>query len=471
MTDFLFFLGRFHVLALHLPIGIVIVAVVLDFAARRERYKALAQAAPFLWGAAALSAVVTVALGYLHFAEGGFAGPSGNAHRLFGTTTAAVMLLGWWLATRPTATWLKPVIGVLALALVTVTGHYGGNLTHGSTFMLEYAPGFVRSLLGAEGNRPRPTSVAAADPYLDVVQPLLKQRCGTCHNGDKREGSFSMASYESTLAGGDTGRAIVPGNLEGSELYFRITRPADDDKVMPAEGKTPPTKDQIAILKWWIEKGAPHGKSIGEVGTDAAIEPLLAAQLGLGGAAQPAAAAPAAAVAADQELVGKLFAAGFLARQLSQSDPRLVVSVNSPGADLDKAALGVLAQAGSQIVDLNLQNAGLDDDDLATLGEFGAVTQLRLSRNRITDRGVGTLARLPKLASLNLYGNAGVTDTGVEALGRIATLRQVYLWQTGVTSAGVAKLRTARPDLAVQLDTAGSLQAGVAKPAVEQKSR
>ena len=456
--DFLFFLGRFHVLALHLPIGIVIVAVVLDFVARRERYKALAQASPFLWGAAALSAVLTVALGYLHFAEGGFAGPSGNAHRLLGTTTAAVMLLGWWIATQPRVTWLKPVIGVLALALVTVTGHYGGNLTHGSTFMLEYAPGFLRSLLGAETNRPKPTSVAAADPYLDVVQPLLKQRCGTCHNGDKREGSFSMASYESTLAGGDTGRAIVPGNLEGSELYFRITRPPDDEKVMPAEGKTPPTKDQIAILKWWIEKGAPHAKPIGEVGADASIESLLAAQLGLGGAA-PTAATPAVAVAADQQLVGKLFAAGFLARQLSQSDARLVVSVNSPGNTLDKAALGVLAQAGSQIVDLNLQNAGLDDDDLAALGELGAVTELRLSRNKITDRGVGALARLPRLASLNLYGNAGVTDAGVDALGRIVTLRQVYLWQTGVTPAGGAKLRSARPDLAVQLDAAGGLAA------------
>src|SRR6185503_10437787 len=105
MTDFLFFLGRFHVLALHLPIGIVIVAVAVDFLARRERYRALGQAAPFLWGAAALSAVLTVALGYLNFAEGSFAGPSGSAHRLFGTTTGVVMLLGWWLAARGTRSW------------------------------------------------------------------------------------------------------------------------------------------------------------------------------------------------------------------------------------------------------------------------------------------------------------------------------------------------------------------------------
>ena len=42
MQDFVFFIGRFHVLALHLPIGIVIAAVALDWAARRPRYAALA---------------------------------------------------------------------------------------------------------------------------------------------------------------------------------------------------------------------------------------------------------------------------------------------------------------------------------------------------------------------------------------------------------------------------------------------
>jgi uncharacterized membrane protein len=461
MSDFLLFLGRFHVLALHLPIGIVIVAVVLDFAARSERYRALAQASPFLWGAAAVSAVLTVALGYLHFAEGSFAGPSGSAHRLFGTVTMLVMLLGWWLAARAPRTWLQPAVGVVALVLVSITGHYGGNLTHGPTFLLEHAPGFLRSLLGAEAARPRPASVALADPYLDVVQPLLRQRCGTCHGGEKREGSFSIATYESTLAGGDTGRAVVPGDLEGSELYFRITLPPDDDRHMPAEGKTPPTQDQIAIIKWWIEKRAPHATTIADVGLDPAIEPLLAAQLGLAGAAA-ATAAPAAAVTADQGLVEKLYAAGFLVRQVSQSDPKLVVSVSSPGTALDEAALRALAAAGAQVVDLNLQNASIDDDDLAGLAGLAGLTNLRLSRNEITDRGIATLARLPKLASLNLYGNGGVTDAGAETLGRIATLERVYLWQTGVTNAGAAKLRTARPGLAVQLDANAELAAAAA---------
>ena len=113
------------------------------------------------------------------------------------------------------------------------------------------------------------------------MKPLLEQRCGTCHNADKRSGSFTIASYESTLAGGDTGRAVVPRNLSASELYWRVTRAPDDEDFMPAEGKTPLTADQVAILKWWIESGAPQATTVAAVGAEPGVAELLAAQLGL----------------------------------------------------------------------------------------------------------------------------------------------------------------------------------------------
>jgi uncharacterized membrane protein len=286
MQEFGFFLGRFHVLALHLPIGILIVAVVLDWLARRPRYAQLAGAAPLLWGLAAATAVLTAVLGYLHFGEGGFTGPSAEAHRLWGTVTAVAAIGGWWLAARSagragSASVSRLAVGVAMLALVTVTGHYGGHLTHGTTFLGEYAPSFLRGLIGAAPRRPAPTSVAAADPYLDVVQPLLELRCGTCHNDDKRNGGFSVGSYDSTLVGGDTGRAIVPGNLEASELLYRVSLPPDDEAFMPAEGKTPLTAEQVEILRWWVGAGAPRDTTVASVGVPAAVEPLVAAELGL----------------------------------------------------------------------------------------------------------------------------------------------------------------------------------------------
>lgn len=446
----MFFVGRFHVLALHLPIGIVIAAVVLDWLARRPRYAALAQASAFFWGAAAISAIVTAALGYMHFAEGAFTGPSATAHRLWGTITAVAALDAWWLAAHARGTiarWPQLTSGLVMLALVSITGHYGGNLTHGTTFLEEYAPAFLRPLLGSAPRRPAPTSVAAADPYFDIVQPLLEQRCGTCHNEDKRNGGFSVASYDLTLVGGDTGRAVVPGNLEASELFYRITLPADDEAHMPAEGKTPPTPAQIEILRWWIASGAPRDTTVEAVGVPADVEPLLAAELGLGGSAPTS----AAAAGADPKVVAGLTAAGLLARQVSQSDARLVVSVGSPGTPLDAAALAALAAAAPAIVDLNLANADLDDTELASIGALPAATHLRLAHNRLTDAALTDLSALPALEHLNLYGNAGITDLGLAALGRSRTLRELFLWQTAVTPQGAARLQEQRPGIAVDI--------------------
>ena len=449
MQEFGFFLGRFHVLALHLPIGIVIAAVVLDWLARRPRYAALASAAPLLWGLAALSAVLTAALGYLHFGEGGFTGPSAEAHRLWGTVTAVAAVVDWWLARAPgRAGVARLAAGIVMLALVSMTGHYGGNLTHGTTFLGEYAPSFLRGLIGAAPRRPPVTSVATADPYLDVVQPLLEQRCGTCHNDDKREGGFSIGSYDSTLVGGDTGRAIVPGNLEASELIYRTGLPPDDEAFMPAEGKTPLTAEQVEILRWWVGAGAPRDTTVGAIGAPGNIEPLLAAQLGLGGAAATAA-APVGSATADPQLVADLFAAGLLVRQVSQSDARLVVSVEPPGTALSAAALAALNAAAAEIVDLNLAGHGAR--------RCGAGRDRRASgRNapspraqQADRRSQASLAALPQLTHLNIYGNSGVTDAGLASPAASGSLRELYVWQTGASAEGVAQLRAQRPELIV----------------------
>ena len=48
---------------------------------------------------------------------------------------------------------------------------------------------------------------------------------------------------------------------------------------------------------------------------------------------------------------------------------------------------------------------------------------------------------MPRLERLNLYANAGVTDASVDALAGIASLRRLDVWQTGITDAGIARLR------------------------------
>ncbi|HEY7670994.1 MAG TPA: DUF2231 domain-containing protein [Gammaproteobacteria bacterium] len=138
--DFIFFLGRFHVLVLHLPIGIIVALFVLEWLARKPRYAHLETASSFLWGAAAISALVTVILGYMHLAEGSFTGTAAIQHRNFGTIVAVLTTGIALLRASRFAPSYRPVFfpaSVLMLFLVSITGHYGGSLTHGSSYLFE----------------------------------------------------------------------------------------------------------------------------------------------------------------------------------------------------------------------------------------------------------------------------------------------------------------------------------------------
>lgn len=282
--DFIYFLGRFHVLALHLPIGMIVALFVLEYLSRKERYSYLGAASPYLWGATAISALVTVLLGFMHFAEGSFTGASADQHRFFGTVTAVIATGVAFLRVSSFASSYKPLFfpaSLVLLVLISITGHYGGNLTHGSTYLVEYAPQPLRSLAGLAPRRTI-TSVSAADPFADIVGPMFVERCASCHNEDKSESDLVLTTYAGVMRGGESGRVVVAGNTDLSELLRRISLPHDDDEFMPAEGKTPLTDQQVEIIRWWIAAGAPNGGTVGALQVPEEMRATLSSELGVG---------------------------------------------------------------------------------------------------------------------------------------------------------------------------------------------
>jgi uncharacterized membrane protein len=282
--DFVYFVGRFHVLVLHLPIGMIVALFVLEYLSRKDRYRYLEAASPYLWLATAVSALVTVLLGFMHYAEGSFTGPSGEQHRFFGTVVAVVATGVAFLRASNFASSYKPLFfpaSLVLLVLVSITGHYGGNLTHGSTFLVEYAPQPLRSLAGLAPRRTI-TSVSTADPFADVVGPMLVERCASCHNEDKQEADLVLTTYAGVMRGGESGRVVVAGNTDLSELLRRISLPHDDEEFMPADGKTPLTDRQVEIIRWWIAAGAPNGGTVGELQVPDDMRTTLSDELGVG---------------------------------------------------------------------------------------------------------------------------------------------------------------------------------------------
>lgn len=440
MQTFIYFLGRFHVVALHLPIGLVLLAVLAHVLARNPRHHWLQQALPLLWGTSAASAVVTVILGMMHFSEGGFSGPSASAHRNWGITFALTTVVAWALVRFRPSIYARTggLLAALAIVMVTMTGHHGGNLTHGNTFLVEYAPTPIRALAGLSPRRAPLLSVTQADPWHDVISPMLQARCASCHNNDKQRGQLDLSTLERLQAGSENGAVVLAGDPEGSELYRRVSLPESHEDFMPAEGKTPLTAEQVELLAWWISLQMPAGITVADTTADEHILALLAGELGLAEttgqiARKLPALAPAQLAALQQER--------FLVRPLAGDTGGYTILNEAPGLAVDEQRLSVLQAAAQALLELDLSGSRVHDEHLASLSGLTELQVLNLANNALGDEGLAVLASLPSLEVLNLYGNSDISAAGLQKLAGLDTLKRAYIWGTGASENDLAELR------------------------------
>ena len=90
------------------------------------------------------------------------------------------------------------------------------------------------------------------------VKPIFNKKCIICHGGVRRKGGFSVLFRSEALAKTESGKlAIIPGDLDHSELIKRITAKDPEDR-MPYKHE-PLSADEISILKRWIKEGAQWG--------------------------------------------------------------------------------------------------------------------------------------------------------------------------------------------------------------------
>lgn len=107
------------------------------------------------------------------------------------------------------------------------------------------------------------TSISRGDATVQFnrdVRPILSDRCFACHGPDEktREADLRLDLRDSAIEDRGGYQAIAPGEADHSELLERITS-TDADLVMPPPGHGQPLNEQeIAILKDWIEVGAPY---------------------------------------------------------------------------------------------------------------------------------------------------------------------------------------------------------------------
>ena len=93
--------------------------------------------------------------------------------------------------------------------------------------------------------------------FTGIVKPILVNSCTSCHGDKKQKKKLRLDSLEAIMKGGKDGAVVVPGTASNSDLLERIRLDLNDDDHMPPKGKHQLSDQEIMILEWWINAGAP----------------------------------------------------------------------------------------------------------------------------------------------------------------------------------------------------------------------
>lgn len=427
MEPWLQLAGRLHPLAAHLPIGLFILLAVIELAgAFPSGPRLTAQQRSWILGLGFLGAATTASFGWLLAGSGDYNDTLLDRHRWLGVGFAATTAVLYLLRRRPRAYAAGLTVSVTLLGLA---GHAGGTLTHGESYLS----------LSNVASSSAPTRAEDTRLFDDVIHPILTQRCVSCHGAGKSQGDLRYDTRGFLVQGGKSGPSFKSGDALGSLLIKRAHLPLEAKQHMPPKGKPQLTEDELTLLEWWIDVGAPFDVRVSAIEVPPLILERLATRLGWPREPPPDRALMLAEAAALEQRLGVLL------RPLTQDGPWLAANARVKLTAFGDAELAALAPIAPALYWLDLGETGVTDAGLGALAAMKNLRRLQLDRTAITGTGLRALSGLSHLETLNLHGTR-TSDADLSALESLPRLRSLYLWQTQVSAEAATRLGQKQTD-------------------------
>ena len=367
MEELIKYLGNYHILLLHLPIGGFIFTFLLYLLQNflKENYSApINFGLIFSFG----SAIITSILGYILHLEGGYNEALVDRHMWL--AIIATILIGITLYLHKNNFSKKIVLSsfLTSQILISVTSHFGGSMTHGVDYLK--IPEFE--------NKTALVSYDSIHVFNQVITPIFDSKCVKCHNINKSKGDLMLTSVDQIMKGGEYGKIIEVSNSDKSRLYTYLNLPLDDEHHMPPDGNAQPTENEIELIKLWIDKGADFENyfQIGEDDYSKEILDFLPKQI-------------ADVDPPKRSQLEKLIENEFRIERISSENN--FIDIKFQGKTFKQSYFNLLSKVGENIKRLDLSFVDLSSVNLSKLDDLENLTYLNLNNTSLSSEGLEKL--------------------------------------------------------------------------------
>lgn len=418
------YFGKFHPLAVHLPIGILVLFVIAGIVIPRKDLLSARPMVRLMLLVSAFSATISVISGFILTLSGDYAGSILNTHRIFGIV---LTLVNWIIffrlqqALNLTDLQFKALM-ICILVLITITGHLGGSLTHGEDYLSPPPPSVWFSDESEINQR-----ISLNSSGFEAVSVIFNEKCVVCHGPGKQKGGLRLDSQSHLEKGGKNGNLIGEAHLE-SLLITRITLPPDDEEHMPPKDRKQLSKTEIDFLIWWVTAGAAMDRSLQDLGLPDSLFGILTSEdleISL---------IPEEEVKeADQEVLQRLAHFGVIVTPVGQGTNYLAANFVNVLSENISGTVKALSGISPQLIHLYLDDQTLSDADWQNLSFLVNLRKLSVRGSNLNDSNIIVLSNLQHLKTLNLV-RTDVSAAGIRQLRELDKLEQLYLYQTRVRS-------------------------------------
>ena len=239
-NTFVFFIGRFHPIILHLPIGGLIALFVMEIISSYRPKLKLDSACSILLWFSVITVIPSAILGFMLGSSGNYDDELLNLHKWLGWLTALVCV--WLLYFNLKSKKTYRLFLYTNVLFLSIAGHFGGQLTHGKDYLTKYMPLGMKKVLNIDDERnylvvDRKIDSFSNDAtyYVNQIKPIVENYCYKCHGQEKQKGDMRFDNIDWDMVNGFDAEKW---NMMLNEINLGEMPPSDEPQLSDEDRRT-----------------------------------------------------------------------------------------------------------------------------------------------------------------------------------------------------------------------------------------